>query len=94
MSKKAMYEIATISSSGNSNYLRPRSKYGGMAIIRCLCGTEILLVPDINAMNRAIENHVHEHKEQNKSAEKENVPPSRIRQILIEQILIVASEFH
>ncbi len=29
-----------------------------MPIIKCLCGTEILVVPDLKAMNKAIANHV------------------------------------
>ena len=34
----------------------------GMPTIRCLCGLRILVVPDVKAMNRAIKNHVAEHK--------------------------------
>ncbi len=32
-----------------------------MPIIKCSCGTEILVVPDIKAMDRAINKHVAEH---------------------------------
>jgi hypothetical protein len=35
----------------------------GMPTIRCVCGTRILVVPDLKAMNRAIKNHVAEHKQ-------------------------------
>ena len=33
-----------------------------MPTIRCLCGIRILVVPDLKAMNRAVKNHVAEHK--------------------------------
>jgi hypothetical protein len=33
-----------------------------MPIIKCVCGFEILLVPDMKAMDRAIKNHVANHK--------------------------------
>jgi hypothetical protein len=32
-------------------------------IFNCLCGTKILIVPDLTAMNKAIRNHIIEHKE-------------------------------
>jgi hypothetical protein len=33
-----------------------------LVVIKCTCGSEILLVPDIKAMGEAVENHVAEHK--------------------------------
>jgi hypothetical protein len=33
--------------------------------IKCTCGSEILLVLDVKAMNEAIENHVAEHQKKN-----------------------------
>lgn len=33
-----------------------------MPIIKCVCGFEILVVPDLKAMDQAIENHVANHK--------------------------------
>jgi hypothetical protein len=53
-----------------------------MPIIRCVCGFEILVVPDLKAMNRAIKNHVVEHK---KSASE------KLTDFLTVQTLIVAS---
>ena len=32
-----------------------------MPIYRCSCGQKILIVPDISAMNKAIQNHLNEH---------------------------------
>jgi len=34
----------------------------GMPIIKCVCGFEILVVPDLKAMDQAIKNHVTKHK--------------------------------
>ena len=53
-----------------------------MPIIRCVCGFEILVVPDLKAMNRAIKNHVAKH---NKSS------LERLENFLAEQVLIVAA---
>lgn len=33
-----------------------------MPIFKCSCGIEILIIPDIPEMNRAIKNHLIEHK--------------------------------
>jgi len=53
--------------------------------ITCTCGAEILLIPDVQMMNEAIERHVEEHKS--------NLPPKersdyeqKIRDYLISQI--------
>lgn len=50
-----------------------------MPLVRCTCGAKILLVPDLAAMNRAIKNHLTEHKKANE-------------QFLIEQIFKLASK--
>lgn len=38
------------------------SKRSKMPIYRCSCGTEILIVPDLEKMIQAISNHLIEHK--------------------------------
>jgi hypothetical protein len=50
-----------------------------MTIIKCACGFEILIVPDLKAMSRAIENHVAKH---SKSSSE------RLTDFLTEQVLI------
>lgn len=50
-----------------------------MPLINCSCGTKILVVPDVAAMDKAIKNHLSEHKEADE-------------QFLIAQILKVASK--
>jgi hypothetical protein len=33
-----------------------------MPVFNCSCGAEILVVPDLAAMNKAIKNHLNQHK--------------------------------
>jgi len=61
------------------------SSHKGMPTIRCVCGSKILVVPDLKAMDRAIENHVAQHKHTNDDLEK-------LSEFLTEQVLIVASQ--
>ena len=56
-----------------------------MPIVKCGCGFEILVVPDLKAMNRAIKNHVAEH---NKSSSE------KWTDFLTEQTLIVTSKIN
>ena len=56
----------------------------GMPTIRCVCGLRILIVPDLKAMNRAIKNHLAEHKR----------ALDLLEWFLTEQILTVASKMN
>ncbi|HEX7483127.1 MAG TPA: hypothetical protein VF350_06645 [Candidatus Bathyarchaeia archaeon] len=51
-----------------------------MPIVKCVCGFKILVVPDLKAMERAIKNHVTNHKK-----------ASDVSKRLTEQVLIVAA---
>jgi hypothetical protein len=53
-----------------------------LSIIYCACGAEILLLPDLPAMNRAIKTHVTEHPKKAKHAEKNVITYSNISQLL------------
>jgi hypothetical protein len=61
----------------------------GMPTVRCVCGLRILVVPDLKAMNRAIRNHVVEHKQTDYGLVFDS-----LEEFLTEQILIVASEMN
>jgi ABC-type transport system involved in multi-copper enzyme maturation permease subunit len=63
-----------------------------LPLLRCECGAEILLLPDLRVMNHAIEVHVLEHNKKEKDPRKAAETASHIRQILIEQLLRKASE--
>jgi hypothetical protein len=82
MSKKGIQE-------SNFTFSKDRtSKFGThktrMPIIKCVCGFEILVVPDLKAINRAIRNHVANHK-------KASIGSERLTAFLTEQVLIVAA---
>ena len=56
-----------------------------MPIARCICGSEILVVPDLEAMNIAIDSHLTtKHKTTTDDSE-------RLTNFLAEQVLIVAT---
>ena len=64
----------------------------GLPVIKCLCGAEILLVPDIKVMNEAIEAHILEHTKKIKSPKEAEAEAERIRDDLIVKVLDKASE--
>ena len=51
--------------------------------IRCICGTKILVVPNLKAMNRAIKNHINEHKETHNDSDRHD----SLEEFLTKQIL-------
>ena len=61
----------------------------GMPTIRCVCGMRILVVPDLKAMNRAIKNHVAEHRQADYGLVSDS-----LEGFLTEQILLVANEMN
>ena len=63
-----------------------------LPIINCECGAEILVVPDLQAMNRAIKAHVAEHREKERNTQKNVKTSSKISQLLSQLTLIRMSE--
>ena len=63
-----------------------------LPLIKCECGVEILLVPDLEAMNRAIKAHVTEHKKKESNTKKNVVTSSNISQMLSQLSLRKISE--
>ena len=61
----------------------------GMPTIRCICGLRILIVPDLKAMNRAIKNHVAEHKQADYGLVLDS-----LEEFLTEQILMAACKIN
>ncbi len=59
--------------------------------IKCECGAEILLLPDLKAMNRAIKAHVAEHKKKEKNSGSNSSTSSNISQLLSQLTLIKIS---
>jgi hypothetical protein len=63
-----------------------------LRLIRCECGFEILLVPDLATMARAIEDHARKHGQKEKDAAKAAFEEERIIDNLTSQTLSIASE--
>jgi len=59
-----------------------------MATIKCVCGAEILVLPDLKAMRLAIENHLAKHKKANDGSGR----LESLEQFLTAQVLALASE--
>lgn len=60
--------------------------------IKCECGYEIMLVPDLKVMNKAIESHVAEHVKKQPDKAKAEREAKRIGELLIEQVLKKAAQ--
>ena len=59
-----------------------------MPIVRCICGSEILVVPDLKAMNIAVDNHV--------TTKHKRTPDDsqRLSEFLVEQVILVATKIN
>ena len=64
-----------------------------MPLIKCECGTEILLLPDLKAMDRAIDAHVAEHRKKGNNPSRA-ATSSRISQLLAQLSLSRAGEYN
>jgi hypothetical protein len=58
-----------------------------LPIIKCDCGAEILLVPDLSLMSHAIDDHVEEHKRLESDPDIAEATAERVRLLLIGQVL-------
>lgn len=82
--------IASISKS--QNVTADRHLKGRLPIIDCECGAEILVLPDLQAMNRAIKTHIVEHRKNERNTEKNSMRSGKIGQLLSQLSLIKISE--
>jgi hypothetical protein len=58
-----------------------------MPTVRCLCGAELLVVPNVEAMSKAIEAHIETHIQGIKDPKKAVEEAEHIRDYLITQVL-------
>ena len=63
-----------------------------LPIINCECGAEILVVPDLQAMNRAIKTHAAQHRKKTRNTQKNVITSSKISQLLSQLLLIKISK--
>jgi hypothetical protein len=64
----------------------------GLPIISCECGAEILVVPDLKAMNRAIQAHVAKHRKTERNTKKNVITSGKISELLSQLTLIKMRE--
>ena len=64
----------------------------GIVMVRCECGDEILMVPDLEEMGKAIEDHAEMHLQGLKGAACTAAEAERLKDALIAQVLRIASE--
>ncbi|MCW4019115.1 MAG: hypothetical protein NWF00_10645 [Candidatus Bathyarchaeota archaeon] len=58
-----------------------------LPIIKCECGAEILLVPDVSLMSHAIDDHVEKHRKLESDPDRAEAVAERVRTFLIKQVL-------
>jgi hypothetical protein len=94
MTRKNVHEIEFLSVPGSNDRtaLHPSNHSRGMPIIRCVCGAQILVVPDVKALNRAIENHLVDHVKLCTGKRGDNLAVGDLGQFLIGQIFSAASD--
>ena len=69
------------------NYLKER-----LPIINCECGAEILVVPDLQAMNRAIKTHADTHRKKTRNTKKKQITPNEAIELLSQLAIIKMSK--
>ncbi|MCW4019447.1 MAG: hypothetical protein NWF00_12355 [Candidatus Bathyarchaeota archaeon] len=67
-------------------------KSARLPLIKCECGAEILVVPDVKVMSECIEMHLMWHKQKIYDPAQARLEAERIREGLIEQILKIACQ--
>ena len=67
-------------------------RIGGLPTVKCLCGTVILLVPNVKMMSQVVEAHVAKHLKKVKDPKEAQAEAERIRDDLITKILDKASK--
>jgi len=85
MAKNQEFNFTSIQDD-NSKFAKNKK---GMPTIRCVCGLRILVIPDLKAMNRAIKNHISEHKKADYGLAFDS-----LEEFLTEQILMLASKMN
>ena len=65
---------------------------GNHRCIKCECGAEILLIPDVREMESVIIKHAESHSKKEKNLKKADAIFEQIQDFLVQQVLIKASE--
>jgi DNA-binding NarL/FixJ family response regulator len=65
-----------------------------MPTIKCACGAQILVIPDLRTMIRAIERHAAEHRRMGINDEKDSDANVKVKELLTKQLLKATSELN
>ncbi|MCW4006050.1 MAG: hypothetical protein NWF04_05585 [Candidatus Bathyarchaeota archaeon] len=65
-----------------------------LLVLKCECGTKILLIPDVEVMSRAIATHVEEHRSRERDPIKAEANAQRIENTLIRQLITKVVQAH
>ena len=57
-----------------------------MPVFNCLCGSKIIIVPDLSTMNEAIKNHIIEHKKLTGQSLTEETLTQEILEVIIKTV--------
>ena len=77
--------------SGREGSLTSESEGTSLRVVRCLCGREILLLPDVKEMELAVERHLAEHTRKDSQLPATKTTINELRGFLTKQILILAA---
>ena len=69
----------------NTEYY-PKETHGKMPVFSCSCGTKILIIPDLPEMNKAIKNHLIEHRKLSGQILAEDDLTHKILKVIIDNI--------
>ena len=67
-------------------------RLGNMPIVRCECGVELLLIPDLAEMGKVVEEHAKTHKNGGNKPEEAEREFGRIQDLLIGRIFLKISQ--
>jgi hypothetical protein len=67
---------------------RNQGKISKMPICYCTCGSKILIVPDLPAMNKAIRNHIIEHKKLTGQSLTEEDLTNQVIKVISQELLL------
>ncbi len=65
---------------------------GHLPTITCVCGAEILLIPDVKLMSKALQAHVDEHIRKLKNHKEAKLEAETLMDVLVTKVLQKASE--
>ena len=92
--KKQVHELHNESEANSRLNLPARNKKTeaeGLPTLKCVCGEEILVVPDLEEMDKAIKDHIAKHK-RTENDEEESGRLGYLEQYLVEQLLKIAAD--